>query len=97
MLKLLLLKPAAVNFFCSYCLTIIRGHGREYLSNATGLALRQSTGENTCQVPLANTTQSRIIGAVRRAHSQLWGTIIPVCSLYSARKSDRIFGTPAIV
>ena len=24
-------------------------------------------------------TQSRIIGAVRGAHSQLWGTIIPVC------------------
>ena len=31
------------------------------------------------------------------AHSQLWGTIIPVCSLYAARKYDRIFGTPAIV
>ena len=30
-------------------------------------------------------TQSRIIGAVRGAHSQLWGTIIPVCSLYAAR------------
>ena len=43
------------------------------------------------------TTQSRIIGAVRGAHSQLWGTIIPVCSLYAARKYDRRFGTPAIV
>ena len=32
------------------------------------------------------TTQSRIIGAVRGAHSQLWRTIIPVCSLYAARK-----------
>ena len=42
-------------------------------------------------------TQSRIIGAVRGAHSQLWGTIIPVCSLYAARKYDRRFGTPAIV
>ena len=30
-------------------------------------------------------TQSRIIGAVRGAHSQLWGTIIPVCSLYMLR------------
>ena len=43
------------------------------------------------------TTQSRIIGAVRGAHSQLWGTIIPVCSLYAARKYDSRFGTPAIV
>ena len=43
---------------------------------------------------LVNTTQSRIIGAVRRAHSQLWGTIIPV---YAARKYDKRFGTPAIV
>ena len=45
----------------------------------------------------ADTTQSRIIGAVRGAHSQLWGTIIPVCSLYAARNYDRRFGTPAIV
>ena len=43
------------------------------------------------------TTQSRIIGAVRGGHSQLWGTIIPVCSLYAARKYDRRFGTLAIV
>ena len=43
------------------------------------------------------TSQSRIIGAVRGAHSQLWGTIISVCSLYAARKYDRRFGTPAIV
>ena len=43
------------------------------------------------------TTQSRIIGTVRGAHSQLWGTIIPVCSLYAAREHDRRFGTPAIV
>ena len=42
-------------------------------------------------------TQSRIIGAVRGTHSQLWGTIIPACSLYAARKYDRRFGTPAIV
>ena len=47
---------------------------------------------------LNGTTQSRIIGAVRRAHSQLWGgTFFPVCSLYAARKYDRRFGTPAIV
>ena len=44
-----------------------------------------------------SSTQSRIIGAVRGAHSQLWGKIIPVCSLYAARKYDRRFGTPAIV
>ena len=42
-------------------------------------------------------TQSRIIGAVRGAHSQLWGTIIPVCSPYAPRKYDKRFGTPAIV
>ena len=41
-------------------------------------------------------TQSRIIGAVRGAHSQLWEKIIPVCSLYAARKYDMKFGTPAI-
>ena len=43
-------------------------------------------------------TQSRITGAVRGAHSQLWGTIIiiPVCSPYAPRKYDRRFGTPAI-
>ena len=29
--------------------------------------------------------QSRIIGAVRGAHSQLWGTILPVFSIYAAR------------
>ena len=38
--------------------------------------------------------QSRIIGVVRGAYSQLWGT---VCSLHAARKYDRRFGTPAIV
>ena len=42
-------------------------------------------------------TQSRIIGTVRGGHSQLWGTIIPICSLYAARKYNRRFGTPAIV
>ena len=46
---------------------------------------------------ILSNTQSRIIGGVRGAHSQLWGTIIPVCSLYAARKYDRRFGTPAIV
>ena len=43
------------------------------------------------------TTQSRIIGAVRGAHSQLWITIIPVCSPYAPRKYDIRIGTPAIV
>ena len=42
-------------------------------------------------------TQSRIIGAVRRAHSQLWGTTLPVYSPYALRKYDKRFGTPAIV
>ena len=43
------------------------------------------------------TTQSRIIGAVREAHSQLWGTIIPVCFPYAPCKYDMRFGTPALV
>ena len=43
------------------------------------------------------TTQSRIIGAVREAHSQLWVTVIPLFSPYSPRKYDKRFGTPAIV
>ena len=30
---------------------------------------------------LEHPTQLRIIGAVRGAHSQLWGTVISVCSL----------------
>ena len=42
-------------------------------------------------------TQARIIGAVRGAHSQVWGTIIPVCYPYAPRKYDKRFGTPAIV
>ena len=42
-------------------------------------------------------TQSRIIGVVRGAHFQLWGTIFPVCSPYAPRKYDKRFGTPAIV
>ena len=29
---------------------------------------------------LVYNNQSRVIGSVRRAHSQLWRTIIPVCS-----------------
>ena len=41
--------------------------------------------------------QSRIIGAVRGAHSQLWETTLPVFSPYAARKYDKRFGTPAIV
>ena len=40
-------------------------------------------------------TQSRIIGAVRVAHSQLWKIIIPVCSPYVPRKCDKRFGIPA--
>ena len=43
------------------------------------------------------TTQSTIIGAVRGAHSQVWGTIIPACSPYAPRKYEKRFGTPAIV
>ena len=42
-------------------------------------------------------TQSRIIGAVREAHSQLWETTLPVFSPYVPRKYDRRFGTSAIV
>ena len=48
-------------------------------------------------VQLQSTTQSRIIGAVRWAHSQLWETTLPVFSPYAPRKYDMIFGTPAIV
>ena len=49
-------------------------------------------------VPFSHThTQSRIIGAVRVAHSQLWETTLPVFSSYAPRKYDRRFGTPAIV
>ena len=44
-----------------------------------------------------DTTQSRIIGAVREAHSQLWETTLPVFSPYAPRKYDMIFGKPAIV
>ena len=53
--------------------------------------------ESILQWNVHGITQSRIIGAVRGAYSQLWGTTIPVCSLYAARKYDRRFGTPAIV
>ena len=53
--------------------------------------------ESRWKLFLASTTQSRIIGAVRGAPFQLWGTITPVCSLYAARKYDRRFGTPVIV
>ena len=35
-----------------------------------------------------STTYSRIIGAVRGTHSQLWETIISVCSPYAPRKFD---------
>ena len=42
-------------------------------------------------------TQSRIIGAVRGAHSQLWETTLPVFSSYAPRKYDKKFDTPAIV
>ena len=34
-------------------------------------------------------SQSRIIGAVRGTHSQLWETIIPVCSPYAPRNMTR--------
>ena len=49
------------------------------------------------QCKLGVTTQSRIIGAVRGAHSYLWGTIIPVLFPYVPRNYDKIFGTPAII
>ena len=39
--------------------------------------------------PLNETTQSRIIGAVRGALCQLWVTIIPLFSPYSPRKYDK--------
>ena len=42
-------------------------------------------------------TQSKIIGAVRGAQSQLWRTIIPVCSPHAPRKYTKRFGKPAIV
>ena len=42
-------------------------------------------------------TQSRIIGAVRGAHSKLWGTTPPVFSSNAPRKYDKRFGTHAIV
>ena len=42
-------------------------------------------------------TQSRIIGAVREAHSQLWEITPSVFSPYALRKYDKRFGTPAIV
>ena len=51
----------------------------------------------TILVRITNTlpsTQSRIIGAVRGAHSQLWGTTLPVFSSYAPRKFDKRFGTP---
>ena len=47
--------------------------------------------------PSVYTTQSRIIGAIRGAHSQLRETTLPVFSLYAPRKYDMRFGTPAIV
>ena len=43
------------------------------------------------------TTQSRIIGAVREAYSQLWVSVILVFSPYDPRKHDKRFGTPAII
>ena len=49
------------------------------------------------QIKSKGFTQSRIIGAVRGAHSQLWWTIFPVFSPYAPRKYDKRFGTPAIV
>ena len=52
----------------------------------------------TVAVTVTDTIQSKIIiGAVRGAHSQLWGKSIPVCSPYAPRKYDERLGTPAIV
>ena len=42
-------------------------------------------------------SQSRIIGTVRGAHSQLWETTLPVSFPNAPRKYDKRFGTPAIV
>ena len=47
-------------------------------------------------VAMICTTQSRVIGAVRGAHSQLWGTNIPVWSPYAPSKYNKRFGTAAI-
>ena len=53
-----------------------------------------TTMSTLCYAATAHdSTQSRIIGAVRGAHSQLWGTIIPVCSPCDPRKYDKRFGT----
>ena len=71
-----------------------------------------STGPHVCTIPIDQYicikyryclriskmhTQSRIIGAVRGAHSQLWETTLPVFSPYALRKYDMRFGTPAII
>ena len=53
-----------------------------------------ATFAKKCVKLLPNQELSVLYGG---GHSQLWGTIIPVCSLYAARKYDRRFGTPAIV
>ena len=55
------------------------------------------TCETLDHIRLLLKTQSRIIGAVRGAHSQLWKTIIPVFYPYAPRKYDKRFGTPASV
>ena len=48
------------------------------------------------EIQNTGTTQSRIIGAVRGAHSQLWETTLPVFSPYAPRKYDKRFGKTAI-
>ena len=50
-----------------------------------------------CLIYQFKLTQSRIIGAVRGAHAQLWGTMTPVCFSYALRKYNKRFGTLAIV
>ena len=82
-------------------ISIIAIKSQLYLSTLNLAKIKQvpgyKQGNTIYQSFNLRTTQSRIIGAVRGAHSQLWGTIIPVCSLYAGRKYARRFGTPAIV
>ena len=70
----------------------VRSSNMKYFSHMLYIIQRIQTCTVTC-----STCPSRIIGAVRGAHSQLWGTIIPVCSPYALHKYDKRFGTPAIV
>ena len=65
-------------------------------SNSLGQKLMLAFN-HSCTVFAVCAAQSRIIGAVRGAHSQLWETTLPVFSSYAPSKYDKRFGTPAIV